>query len=60
MDSCLQDLDAKVTPAMKLQTFTIEVGKMLFQMAPMKAPGPDRFSTCFYQKHWATVGIEVC
>jgi hypothetical protein len=32
----------------------------LFQLSPLKAPGPDGFSTGFYQENWGTVGDEVC
>ncbi|KAL9681370.1 hypothetical protein QQ045_013153 [Rhodiola kirilowii] len=30
----------------------LEVKTVLFQMYPRKAPGPDRFSVIFFQKHW--------
>jgi hypothetical protein len=36
-----------------------EVGAALAQMAPLKAPGPDGFNVCFYQKNWPTIGGEV-
>jgi hypothetical protein len=37
-----------------------EISKVVHQMAPCKAPGPDGFTVDFYQKHWATIGSEVC
>jgi len=37
-----------------------EIHTALHQMAPMKAPGPDGYSICFYQHNWAIVHIEVC
>ncbi|XP_058733915.1 uncharacterized protein LOC131605592 [Vicia villosa] len=36
-----------------------EVHKALFSMKPWKAPGPDGFSTGFYQKAWKTVGEDM-
>jgi hypothetical protein len=31
----------------------------LFQMGPLKAPGPDRFPTRFYQRHWEVLKNDV-
>jgi hypothetical protein len=36
-----------------------EVDMALAQMHPLKAPGPDRFGVCFFQKHWPIVGKGV-
>lgn len=36
-----------------------EVDYALSHMHPLKAPGTNGFSACFFQQHWATVGHEV-
>jgi len=36
-----------------------EVDRALFQMHPVRAPGPDGFGVCFFQKHWETIGGTV-
>jgi hypothetical protein len=63
MDHALEGLEVRVTPAMNatlMQEFTTEeVGRAVAQMDPLKAPGPDGFSTCFFQKNWAIIGGEV-
>lgn len=33
----------------------LEVCKALFEMAPLKSPGPDGVHAVFYQEHWDTV-----
>ena len=37
-----------------------EISQAIHQMVPCKAPGPDGFTVDYYQKHWATIGSEVC
>ncbi|XP_060968682.1 uncharacterized protein LOC133036189 [Cannabis sativa] len=39
-----------------------EIKEVVFSLHPLKAPGPDGFSGCFYRKYWDLVGqslIEV-
>jgi hypothetical protein len=44
-----------------LRNFTeTEVEIALKQMHPLKSPGPDGFSACFYQRSWPIVRAEVC
>lgn len=37
-----------------------EVHEVIKQMAPLKSPSPDGFSTCFYQAYWPIVGQDFC
>ncbi|KAL6228109.1 hypothetical protein ACLB2K_002063 [Fragaria x ananassa] len=36
-----------------------EVWNALSQMKPTKAPGPDGFAPCFYQRFWSIIGRDV-
>jgi len=64
VEACVDALDQKVTPEMNrrlLAEFTVEeIAIALNQMPPLKSPGPDGFSACFYQHNWGTVHSEVC
>lgn len=43
-----------------LQPFTqLEVEATFQQMGPLKSLGLYEFGASFYQKHWATVGMDV-
>ncbi|KAG6396882.1 hypothetical protein SASPL_143040 [Salvia splendens] len=37
-----------------------DVKNALFAMKPWKAPGVDRFQAGFYQRHWETIGKDIC
>ncbi|XP_059451054.1 uncharacterized protein LOC132181841 [Corylus avellana] len=64
MEQCLQHLSLRVTREMNtdlLKEFSKdEISTALMQMGPLKAPSPDGFTTGFFQKHWSTMGDEVC
>ena len=63
MEEVLMHVPARVTPAMNeglCAPYTSnEVKATLFQMFPIKAPGPDGFPAHFYQRHWDICGEEV-
>ncbi|KAM6546692.1 hypothetical protein CsatB_027428 [Cannabis sativa] len=37
-----------------------EIREAVFCLHPLKAPGPDSFSGCFYRKYWDVVGLNLC
>jgi hypothetical protein len=36
-----------------------EIKEVVWEMHPLKAPGPDGFSSLFYKKYWATVSPQM-
>jgi hypothetical protein len=64
VEACTSPIEGKVTTEMNncltADFMKIEIKQALDQMAPLKAPRPDGFTTEFYQQHWATVGPMVC
>jgi hypothetical protein len=57
-------LELRVTDDMNatlLREFTtLKVETTLNQMHLLKSPGSDGFPTCFYQRAWPTMKVEVC
>lgn len=37
----------------------VEISDALFQISPLKAPGPDGFPTRFFQRNWEVLRDEV-
>jgi hypothetical protein len=63
VDQCIQAVDQKVSDLMNdslLAEVTVEEISRALQQMPLKAPGPDGFSTCFYQHNWGLIHKEVC
>ncbi|XP_042972967.1 uncharacterized protein LOC122304769 [Carya illinoinensis] len=63
IDGCIARLDRKVDRNMNSlldADFSAgEVKEALFQMNPLRSPGPDGFPAEFYQAHWNIVGDKV-
>jgi len=36
-----------------------EIGDALFQIGPLKAPGPDGFPARFFQRNWCWINLDV-
>jgi hypothetical protein len=64
IEDCLGSVEGRISEEMNeslVRPFVEEEVRLaLFQMAPMKAPGPDGFNEGFFQKNWDVVGPEVC
>jgi hypothetical protein len=60
----LEGMQARITQSMNAKLTRrfeeCEVDRALAQMHPLKSPGPDGFSACFYQHSWSTVRKDVC
>jgi hypothetical protein len=58
-----QTLDQKVNgtnnEALCVDFSDDELSFALFHIGPTKAPGPDRFPSCFFQRNWGTVKEDI-
>ena len=61
MGSCL--LEAKVTEQDNVRLcapfINKEISDALFQIGPLKAPGPDGFPARFFQRNWSCLRTQV-
>jgi hypothetical protein len=64
IESCIQPIESCVSDEMNLalekDVTGEEIDVALFQMAPLKAPGPDGLNASFFQNNWPTMREEVC
>lgn len=57
---CLNERVTDVMNASLVKDFTEkEISDALFQIGPLKAPGPDGFPARFFQRNWSTVKKDV-
>jgi hypothetical protein len=64
MEDCLDAVGKKVTDEMNskllVEPTVEEITTAMQGMSPLKAPGSNGFSACFYQANWAAIQSEVC
>jgi hypothetical protein len=63
IEECINHIDCRISVNMNQflpRPFTgDEVKHALFQMHPLKSPGPDGFSAGFFQNSWGLVGSDI-
>ncbi|CAN6724151.1 unnamed protein product [Malus baccata var. baccata] len=60
IQSCMESrLSTEDNRGLTTMVTECEIMEAAYQIPPMRAPGPDGFSGCFYQDHWDTVGPDV-
>jgi hypothetical protein len=64
MEDCLDAVGKKVIDEMNskllVEPTVEEITTSMQSMSPLKAPGSNGFSACFYQANWAAIQSEVC
>uniref|UniRef100_A0A803PK89 RNase H type-1 domain-containing protein n=1 Tax=Cannabis sativa TaxID=3483 RepID=A0A803PK89_CANSA len=65
IDQELEDLFVKRIDSSSNDNFAsipsyAEIKEVVFCLHLLKAPGPDRFSGCFFRKYWDVVGSNLC
>lgn len=48
----IKGIDAKITLE--------DIKEAIYSMGALRAPGPDRFHTMFFQSQWDTISDSVC
>lgn len=59
LDNIPRIINQDINKSLKAKFTMEEIGKVLKQMQPDKAPGPDGFPAMFFQRCWEFVGLEV-
>lgn len=63
LDNILRSVKPSVTDAMNIDLMKIvtenEIREALFSIGLTKAPGPDVFTSLFYQKYWEQIGSSL-
>ncbi|CAA7018492.1 unnamed protein product [Microthlaspi erraticum] len=65
--NCVETVNQAIQPCISEETNALliadptpeEIKAALFSINPDKAPGPDGFSACFFQKNWSVMGPQI-